>query len=115
MFIEHTCPPEESSHPADTQNAFRLWKVNHFFIANVFQGFQILNERQWAICVRLNFDPGKSKEIFLLSSKEYLKIWQVWFGNVVSDYGKYSLAKFSNLYINILGQFRLKSGRLFRA
>ncbi|CAB4035275.1 Hypothetical predicted protein, partial [Paramuricea clavata] len=25
MFIEHTCPPGQSTHPADANNAFLLW------------------------------------------------------------------------------------------
>ncbi|CAB4007146.1 Hypothetical predicted protein, partial [Paramuricea clavata] len=27
MFIEHTCPPGQSCHPADATNVFRLWKA----------------------------------------------------------------------------------------
>jgi hypothetical protein len=27
MFVEHTCPPGQSSHPADAENAFLLSKV----------------------------------------------------------------------------------------
>ena len=30
MFIEHTCPPGQSNHPAVAQNAFLLWKVSLF-------------------------------------------------------------------------------------
>jgi hypothetical protein len=38
MFVEHTCPPGQSTHPADAQNAFQLWKVKSFF--NSFSGLQ---------------------------------------------------------------------------
>jgi hypothetical protein len=40
MFIEHTCPPRQSTHPADAQNGFLLWKVKPFFIRNIFQVFR---------------------------------------------------------------------------
>ena len=30
MFIEHTCPPGQSTHSADAQNALELWKVKSF-------------------------------------------------------------------------------------
>ena len=31
MIIEHTCPPGQSTHPADTTNGFQLWKVKACF------------------------------------------------------------------------------------
>ena len=32
MFIEHTCPPGQSTHPsADATNGFQLWKVKSCF------------------------------------------------------------------------------------
>jgi hypothetical protein len=27
MFIEHTCPPGQSTHPTNANNAFLLWTV----------------------------------------------------------------------------------------